>query len=369
MSSSRHEKHDEFDRLLAAAHRGRMPESSACPDAGTIAAYMDSGLDAGERASFERHAADCPRCTEAIALIAAIDEHSNARATTPLVVAWPWWRLLVPVATVLIVFVVWRELPLRESEAPVSETSESTPVSPTARRAEETVAPTEGADSATKPGEPARRSPAIQPRPRKADGEQRAPQAKEEEQRRQAYAVPPSTADSDSAVSVYLGGQARQGASGDRKEAVTVVPPTAPEAAPEAGLRAKRGDEALAKVAAPVQVTSADNAAAYRVMEERTVERSTDGGRTWVTEPTPVVTGLRVGSAPSGDICWLAGAAGLVLRRSADGAWHLVPLPQPLAIVRITATSAIDAVVSTANGQRWQTSDGGGRWERLDDGL
>jgi hypothetical protein len=369
MSSDSRGRHDDFERLLATAHRGRMPEPSACPDAATVAAYADGALDAGERASFEHHAADCPRCAEAIALLAGLDEVPAAGPTTTRGASWPWWRWLVPVATVLLVFIVWRELPPRDIAGPVSDTSDSMrdETRPTLR--DRQASPTRGADGATKarePGAAAKPLPMAQEQQGK-EKEQRGPkqtEGKQEEHRKQAYAAPRSNAHPDSGVAPYAAGPARQSVAGGRPEAITVVP-SAPAPPAEADSRAERLDEVLAETAAPVPVTSADRAAMYRVLQGRMVQRSTDAGRTWTTEPTPAVTDLRVGSAPSRDVCWFAGAAGRVLRRGPDGTWQLVPLPHPLEIVGITATSAADALVTAADGTRWRTSDGGKSWEPL----
>jgi len=363
MKSGRDGKHDEFERLLATAHRGRMHESSACPDAATVAAYVDDGLDAGERVAFERHAADCPRCAEAMALVAGLDDAPEVGATTPRTSTWPWWRLLVPVATVLIVLLVWRELPPRESGTPVSDTSDSMPAAPPPAGPEQ-----HAATSA--------RAPHDEP---KAKGAQRKspplvrPQQQEDKQtveRRQMYAAPPSPTSAGAAARPEGGTRPPQAARERQNEAIAIEPPPAPPAPlAEADSAAQRPDERLSKVTAPLSVLSADSAVLYRVVDGRTVQRSTDSGRTWVTESTPAVTALRVASAPSRDICWFAGAEGVILRRNPGGTWQLVSLPEPLEIVGITATTATDATVTTANGMRWQTTDGGKRWEQLDRGL
>ncbi|MBI3760186.1 MAG: hypothetical protein HY269_10610, partial [Deltaproteobacteria bacterium] len=49
-----------------------------CPDSSIISAYRDRGLGLHERAFWERHFAQCARCTGAIAALARIDDADNA---------------------------------------------------------------------------------------------------------------------------------------------------------------------------------------------------------------------------------------------------------------------------------------------------
>jgi hypothetical protein len=364
MSSGRHGKHDEFERLLGTAHRGGMPEPAACPDPATIAAYMDNSLDAGERTAFEHHAADCPHCAEAIALLAGLDEAPELHATTPRTAASSWWRWLVPVATVVLVLIVWRELPRRESATPASDTSGPAPAAaaPSASPDRQATSSPQREDAKASAAPSARKPAAL------SKEQQR---SKQEGDRRQAYSAPLSAAKPEAAAAPQ--GQppvSQRSAREPRNEAVTVErAPASPAGAADADARTKSTSNRPGSLPAPPHVTSADGAAHYRVVEERIVQRSIDGGRTWVTEATPAAAGLRVGSAPSRDVCWFAGADGVVLRRGPDGTWQVASLPQRMEIVGITATTATAAVVTTAAGGRWQTIDGGRQWQPLTEGL
>src|SRR4029079_11339071 len=61
-----------FERSLrAAARRGR--QGGVHPDASLLAAYVDRGLSATERAQLEAHVADCSECMERLALLGSVN--------------------------------------------------------------------------------------------------------------------------------------------------------------------------------------------------------------------------------------------------------------------------------------------------------
>jgi photosystem II stability/assembly factor-like uncharacterized protein len=83
---------------------------------------------------------------------------------------------------------------------------------------------------------------------------------------------------------------------------------------------------------------------------------------TWATQQTGA-TDLTAGSSPSTDVCWLVGRGGVVLRTTNGGRqWQRASLSQTVDIIAVTASNALDAVVSTADGRRLQTTDGGRTW-------
>ena len=116
-----------FERALrSAARRGRT--AGVCPDAATLAAYVDRSLSAEEHAAVEAHVADCMACMEHLALVAALDAPEESPVPMPvfdlgaLVRQWGW---LVPAMTaVLVVAVWWRSSDQRPSRC-VAATAES----------------------------------------------------------------------------------------------------------------------------------------------------------------------------------------------------------------------------------------------------
>lgn len=103
---------------------------------------------------------------------------------------------------------------------------------------------------------------------------------------------------------------------------------------------------------------------AWRVGPAGRIEFTTDGGKTWGTQQSPVVAELTTGSAPSDKVCWIAGKAGtLLLTRDGGKHWEVVtsPINDDLGGVR-----AIDAqhasIWDVPNRRSFQTSDGGATW-------
>lgn len=100
-------------------------------------------------------------------------------------------------------------------------------------------------------------------------------------------------------------------------------------------------------------------------LSEATIERSDDAGKTWRTQSTGDATGLLAGSAPSAEICWLAGRSGLVLRTTDGEHWQRLVPPTTSDLTEIRARNAKSATVRTASGERFSTKDGGQSWSKL----
>lgn len=126
------------------------------------------------------------------------------------------------------------------------------------------------------------------------------------------------------------------------------------------------GMSAAAVPAAPAPVvvlrsTVGADALWWQIHPDGRVSRSTDGV-TWATlsiEPAAFIT---AGSAPSPGVCWLVGRAGVVLR-SIDGAtFERRPFPEAVTLTGVQAQDATRAIVTTADGRAFTTTDGGGSW-------
>ncbi len=95
------------------------------------------------------------------------------------------------------------------------------------------------------------------------------------------------------------------------------------------------------------------------------VHHSTDGGVTWTLQQTGTTANVTAGSSPARDVCWLVGRGGTVLL-SVDGrTWQLRPFPEKIDLVAVQATDAKTATVTTSDGRRFSTTDGGATWSRL----
>lgn len=302
--------------------------TAACLDAETMAAWADGGLSGEAFEMAISHVADCARCQALVGAMARTEAAARATAD-PARSSWRWMRWLVPVAAAASVgVVVWVNRPY-----------EMGPAMPQA-----IDAPAKLADAKA---------------------------AKEESARRdEAPAQPSGTRDQ------------RQNAQNEKKDAKresdadrlgqtkNVAPPAAPAAAaapPAAAAEKAAGrlerNAALADAFAFLEIRSPDAAIRWRV-KGALVERSTDGGTTWTAVPTGIDADLTAGSSPAPSICWLVGRRGMVLLSADARTWRRIAFPEVTDLTAITATDARTAVVTTADGRTFATTDGGVTWRQ-----
>lgn len=99
----------------------------------------------------------------------------------------------------------------------------------------------------------------------------------------------------------------------------------------------------------------------WRVLENGVVERQTIGSTMW--ERVAIPSGMPTsGVAPSPLVCWLAGRDGVVLRATDGRTFTRIAFPEAADLIAVSATSALDARVTTADGRTFTTSDGGATW-------
>lgn len=113
----------------------------------------------------------------------------------------------------------------------------------------------------------------------------------------------------------------------------------------------------------PIVIASPDRHSEWRVVGSA-IEHTTDGRATWQAQSVPVTTPIRAGAAPDARVCWLVGAAGVVLRTTDGTTWTRIPFPEPADLIAVQAIDAAHASVTTADGRRFVTSDGGATWIR-----
>jgi hypothetical protein len=134
--------------------------------------------------------------------------------------------------------------------------------------------------------------------------------------------------------------------------------------APSAAMGSPVGGETTMMAKAPEtnQIASPDGSVVWQFGSGGTISRSGNSSP-WLTLRSGVTTDLLAASAPSNDVCWIAGKSGTIVR-TLDGGAHL-QLIKPPARENFTAISATDsnnAIVSAASGQRFITHDGGVTW-------
>jgi hypothetical protein len=100
----------------------------------------------------------------------------------------------------------------------------------------------------------------------------------------------------------------------------------------------------------------------WRIYASGVVEQSNNGGTSW--EKVTLDPQLRVttGSAPSLNVCWLAGRDGTVLISLNAAYFNKLVFPESVDLTSIRATNAREATVTTADGRSFVTTDGGITW-------
>jgi hypothetical protein len=306
---------------------GAPDRGGGCPDLETLSAFADRALSAGEARDVEHHVASCPSCARVLAMVIA-SEPEAAIAATPHR-TWLGWRWAVPVATAAAVAGLWvattREGQLPE-RAPSIASQPSGPASaagsPELNRETPSAAPPESAPA---------------PAPRDEGLVQISPSS-------------PSVTVRGESPSVNV--QRESPAVGQAGQQAAGAAPSAPAPAPESL-------QETVSVMPGFLVPSPVAAIVWRVGGSA-IERSTDGGAAWRTEYTADRLVL-AGAAVNGDVAWMAGQRGLVLRRTASG-WSVASAPTSADLSSVEAVSTMEAIVRLADGTGFRTVDGGATW-------
>jgi hypothetical protein len=347
-----------------------------CPDAADLAAYYDQGLSADERATLEAHAVSCVRCQDQLAAIARSAPREELIPASPLT-SWRWIAVLgTGTAAAVAIWIavaplVERELTPQEPTATAvapQQAVEAPRAAPAVTPAPEPPAPESAADAPRSAGRAA--APRRQPF---GSGPASVPASAES---------PATRADADRLAAKARAAEplAETAASG---AAAAAPPPAAPASPPAAGLRDERAAaqtakrqpdaparrESLARSIAPEResiaiVAAAPHSTVRWQFAGVAISRSTDEGRTWTptfTAPTPIVSAAAVSDL----VCWAAGRAGLVMRTVDGTSWERLASPAAADLLDVEASSADEAIVTAANGRRFQTADGGKTWSAL----
>ena len=102
------------------------------------------------------------------------------------------------------------------------------------------------------------------------------------------------------------------------------------------------------------------------------IERSTDAGKTWISQTSPAREDWLAGAAVSDTVCWVVGRNGAIARTVDGERWERVAPPAPAAsevggklpdFTGVTASDALKATITAGNGRRYATQDGGKTWQ------
>jgi photosystem II stability/assembly factor-like uncharacterized protein len=100
----------------------------------------------------------------------------------------------------------------------------------------------------------------------------------------------------------------------------------------------------------------------WRVGVNGTAQVSSDRGATWEGTTTGVPFDLLAVSAPGGATCWVVGRGGTVLLTTDGRTWRRLSFPVAAELTAVQATDARRAAVTTQDGRRFTTLDGGATW-------
>jgi photosystem II stability/assembly factor-like uncharacterized protein len=91
------------------------------------------------------------------------------------------------------------------------------------------------------------------------------------------------------------------------------------------------------------------------------IERSTDGGATWVAQTAAPRAPVSAIASPSAHVAWFVGSAGTVFVFS-EGTWTRVAFPESSNLTAVSAASNREAQITTVDGRVFRTTDGGQTW-------
>jgi len=136
-----------------------------------------------------------------------------------------------------------------------------------------------------------------------------------------------------------------------------------------------RNFQALARLGVPgelpVQVKTPSGTVLWRAGLGGKIERSTDAGRTWMLQKSPLQEGWLAGAAASDTMCWIVGRNGAIARTTDGSHWKKIASPR-LAVdssgkypdwISIAAASAQTATITASDQRRYVTQDGGKTWK------
>jgi hypothetical protein len=116
---------------------------------------------------------------------------------------------------------------------------------------------------------------------------------------------------------------------------------------------------------AAVTVSAPGGRISWRIGPAGVILFSSNAGKTWLVQPSGIITDLLAGSAPSDKVCWIVGRSGTILRTTDKGKhWKKVNAPIQDDLRSVFAVNARQATVSPANAT-YQTTDGGATWNKL----
>jgi hypothetical protein len=391
-----------FQRMMQGAAGSSARPPADCPEPEILAAYCEQSLEAAEQARWEEHFSNCLRCQLQLAALvrsapAPAETFPGVASDKPEEKSWlawltQWhyaWRWLVPVGALAVVLALWvsvrqpspsmdRLVALKKEVA----VARATPPNPAAANTEELKSSARNA--------PALPPPSVSKKSAVASahtkGHIKGPFLEKKVEPFSATPARPSVAVAPAVIEE----KGNKPAASDQLAIAEAAPKSAeaqpsPESTPLRVLsnapqpRAKvtggnlvaqgaiNGRSGLALMATDqsnwVLVPVAGTKTLWRIGPAGAIERSIDLGLTWQGQFADEKVSLLAGWAPSGQVCWVVGRRGTVLRTTDGQHWEKVTSPAAVDLISVTAKNAQKATVTAADQRKFKTTDGGQSWE------
>jgi hypothetical protein len=361
------------DRVVESLLRGRgttAERSPDCLDAELLAAWVDDGLDPALSARAEAHVSNCAYCQTVVASMVHVADAIGATSSERSEPAW--WQLnirwLVPILGAVTAGLLWMVVPRETPQSVTPVVQESKDIAGARAEPSDARAPQQAA--AAPSVAPPASSPAAAPveqLTRKTRPAEAPALSKEIDRQARDQASAMAKAEAPSAREEQTAPERRRDA--DRlAETVSPAPVPAPAPAapppPAGALGATSAMQNRAFADAPPTIASRDAAVQWRIRNGSVVERSVDGGGTWVATEGNAGTGVLAGASPAPEVCWLVGRGGLVLVTRDARTWRRASAPVAEDLVGVEAVDDRRAIVRTAGGASYETDDGGATWRR-----
>ena len=113
-------------------------------------------------------------------------------------------------------------------------------------------------------------------------------------------------------------------------------------------------------------VLTPDSNVLWMVSDSGSVGRSEDAGTSWKYESLETSDHFVAGSAPTAKVCWVVGERGTILRTTDGKTWTTIQPPvvaNSEGFAGIEAQDESSATVTTADGRKFSTTDGGKTWD------
>jgi hypothetical protein len=344
-----------------------------CPGPDILAAYYERSLDRAEISRYELHFSQCARCRQQLATMARAEEKPGPKPARQ----WLWdWRWLGSAATVLLFVAVWaarRSAPvvttakapvdavLQADQEPVPDAGEASPRSRTPPSSS-TAPPRARPDSAMVPSAPSSDSRAL--------GNQRQP-APDLPLNGREYSglstlVPgprPPLPEPSGTTEGLVAGKSERRSTAAATEASKTRNMESPTATSYGAANRASVAETAVEPSIQILIRTPNPKVLWRIAGGGLIERSENEGATWHGQLPDANAHLVAGAAPRVKVCWVVGRDGLILLTKDATKWEKIPPPIPADFIAVTAKDASSATVTTSDGLKFMTVDGGKKWK------